>query len=200
LENFEGVDMVSDVEELKLKLVEVCRRAYERQLVVGTSGNASARLGREILATPAECCLGDLTPADMVKINLSGEKLAGQKQPTSELAMHLALYRARPDIKAVLHTHPSNVTLFALRGEPIPAITPELALRVGKVAMIGYHPPGSGELAEEVATKLRGSAAVLERHGLVTVGQTPLDALYVAEAVERAAKVAFLTRVWSPGR
>ena len=174
-----------------------CRRAYERQLAFGTSGNASARLGEEILVTPSGCCLGDLTRADLVRVDLSGERLAGRRQPTRELAMHLELYRARPDIRAILHTHPPNAMAFALLGKTIPPLTPELKLRVGKVAMVKYHQPGSRELASEVAIKLRGSAAVLERHGLVTVGQTPLDALYVAEAVEEAARAAFLTRVLS---
>lgn len=177
--------------------MKVCRRAYERQLTFGTSGNASVRLGEEILVTPSGYCLGDLTRADLVKVDLSGEKLAGRRQPTRELAMHLELYRARPDIHAILHTHPPHTMAFALLGKAIPPLTPELKLRVGSVAIVKYRPPGSKELASEVATKLRGSAAVLEKHGLVTVGQTPLDALHVAEAVEEAARAAFLTRVLS---
>ncbi len=177
--------------------MEACKRAYERRLTFGTSGNASVRLGEEILVTPSGCCLGDLTRADIVKVGLSGKKLAGRRQPTRELAMHLELYRARPDIHAILHTHPPHTMAFALLGKAIPPLTPELKLRVGKVVTVKYRPPGSKELASEVATKLRGLAAVLEKHGLVTVGQTPLDALYVAEAVEEAARAAFLTRVLS---
>lgn len=177
--------------------MRVCRRAYERGLVSGTSGNASARLGRKVILTPTGSSLGDLKAGDLVTADLSG-KIRGGKSPTGEFEMHLAIYRARGDISAILHSHPPHAALFALRGEQIPLITPELQFRIGSVAMVEFAQPGSKELAQRVAEKLhRGSAALLERHGLVTLGKTPAEALYVAEAIEDAARLAHLTRVWS---
>jgi L-fuculose-phosphate aldolase len=150
----------------------------------GTAGNVSGRNGDLVTITAAG-------PADaVVVLDLAGEVVSGDRAPSSERALHLAVYRAYPEIRGVVHAHPVHATMFACARRPIPAAVDEFAIYVGgDVPCAEYAPSGSEALARNASALLREVGAVLlASHGLVAVGRSPADALHVAGVVERGAQ------------
>lgn len=158
-------------------------------LAPGTTGNISVRAGGDVLVSGTGTRLGRLRPQDGATLGLDGALRDGLR-PTKESALHLAVYRARPDAGAIVHLHsPAALAVSCLAGlaaaEPLPAYTPYFAMRVRGLRTVGYHPPGAPGLAEEVAEALRDvDAVLLRRHGLVTLGATLDDAVAAAEELE----------------
>lgn len=175
-------------------LAAACRRAYGRGLVAGCSGNASVRVGEGYLVTPTGSCLGDVAAADMVLVDANGQALSSGR-PTSELALHLALYGAVPQAAAILHTHSPAATALAVAGRTLEPATTEAAHCLGEIPCVPFADPGSRELGDRAAAHAAGRRALLlERHGVVVWAPTPLAAFYQAELVEAAAVVAFYLR------
>ena len=171
-------------------LAETCERLYDRQLTVSAGGNMSVRINdREVLITPSGRNKGLLEPDDMVKLSIDGEVLSEGK-PSIEHRFHLALYRVNPDTNAIVHCHPLNCVALAVRNEPIRCnITPEGAILLGKVPMIGYFTPGSEELVEAVASEGKSKAMLMERHGALTQGRTLEEAYNRMEELEFQARL-----------
>lgn len=171
-------------------LAETCKRLYDRQLTVSAGGNMSVRINdREVLITPSGRNKGLLEPDDMVKLSIDGEVLSEGK-PSIEHRFHLALYRMNPDTNAIVHCHPLNCVALAVRNEPIRCnITPEGAILLGKVPMIGYFTPGSEELVEAVASEGKSKAMLMERHGALTQGRTLEEAYNRMEELEFQARL-----------
>ena len=165
-------------------------------LVAGTSGNASARDGDEVLITPARLPYEQMTEEDLVAIGMDGETAEGQREPSSERRVHLAIYAARPDVRAVVHTHSVHATAWSFTGEPLDTGTEELeAAAGGQVLTAGFAPTGTDELAAAAVEALGDrSAVLLARHGVVAVGATPAAALATCVALERQAQIAWLLR------
>jgi L-fuculose-phosphate aldolase len=163
-------------------------------LVAGTAGNVSGRLADgTVCATPSSLPYGPMEVADLVVVDRDGTVVDGSRPPTSELALHLACYRAFPEVHGVVHAHPVHASAFAVVGRPVPAVIEEAVLFVGgDVPVCGFRATGSAALGEEACRHLadRG-AALLANHGLVAVGRDPDDALHVATVVERVAHVAW---------
>jgi L-fuculose-phosphate aldolase len=163
-------------------------------LVAGTAGNVSGRLADgTVCATPASLPYDTMEVADLVVVDLDGTVVDGSRPPTSELLLHLACYRAFPEVGGVVHAHPVHASAFAVVGRPVPAVIEEAVLFVGgDVPVCGFRPTGTAALGEEACRHLadRG-AALLANHGLVAVGTDPADALHVATVVERVAHVAW---------
>lgn len=159
-------------------------------LTAGTAGNVSGRAADgTIVVTPASLDYRAMTAGDLVVLDLDGTVLSGDRAPSSERALHLAVYRAYPEVGGVVHAHPVHATMFACARAPVPAAVDEFALYVGgDVPCAEYHPSGTDDLAREATRHLRDRGAVLlASHGLVTVGRTPADALHVAVVVEQGA-------------
>ena len=171
-------------------LAETCKRLYDRQLTVSAGGNMSVRINdREVLITPSGRNKGLLEPDDMVKLSIDGEILSEGK-PSIEHRFHLALYRMNPDTNAIVHCHPLNCVALAVRNEPIRCnITPEGAILLGKVPMIGYFTPGSEKLVEAVASEGKSKAMLMERHGALTQGRTLEEAYNRMEELEFQARL-----------
>ena len=171
-------------------LAETCKRLYDRQLTVSAGGNMSVRINdREVLITPSGRNKGLLEPDDMVKLSIDGEVLSEGK-PSIEHRFHLALYRMNPDTNAIVHCHPLNCVALAVRNEPIRCnITPEGAILLGKVPMIGYFTPGSEELVEAVASEGKSKAMLMERDGALTQGRTLEEAYNRMEELEFQARL-----------
>jgi L-fuculose-phosphate aldolase len=179
----------------------VCRmaqRMYHAHLVRGTSGNVSMRVpASEYLAvTPSGMAYEALTPEDIVVIDLAGRVVAGTRRPSSESPMHRAIYRQRPDVHGVVHTHSIYATAFACLGEPMPVITTELAALVGgSVPVAPYAQAGTEAFAQVVVDTLQdGAACLLQSHGVLGVGASLEEAYAVAEGLEEAAQVLFIAR------
>ncbi|MFQ5861226.1 MAG: class II aldolase/adducin family protein [Dehalococcoidia bacterium] len=179
----------------KRLLWETAQEMARRGLVTGTSGNASLRLpsgaqGELLAITPTQRPYSQLAPEEMVVLDLEGEQVEGELAPSSETALHLAIYRARRDVGAVLHTHSVFASVLAVTGTELPPIVDEMVVLVGgPVKVAQYAFPGTEELAQRALEALEERNAVLLRnHGLAGVGRSLQEALEVCHLVERVAQ------------
>lgn len=160
------------LEAERRELAAAARRLRPDGLAVGTAGNLSVRAGDVVAVTPSAVAYDRLAPADVCVVDLDGGVVDGDRTPTSELAMHLAVYRGS-DAGAVVHTHPLYATAASTVLAELPAIHYTIADLGGPVPVVPYAPPGSRALAERVAAALAGrSAVLLANHGALTVGPT----------------------------
>lgn len=170
-------------------LTATAHSLYARRFVVALQGNVSLRVGpQRFLVTPAGAHLGRLAPDELVVIDHTGAALDGGT-PTSEAALHLAVYAARPDVHAVVHAHPTAAVALLLAGLDLaPPRLPDVVLTLGEVPTVPYIRTGSQALAEAVGEMARGhDALLLDRHGVVTVGSSLERAVDHLETVEHAA-------------
>lgn len=179
-------------------IVECCRRMYEVGLIAGADGNIAVRVGEDrTLVTPSGLLKCNLTPDDIVEVDLSGRKIRGHRDPSSELDMHLRVLRLRPDVVAVVHAHPPTATGFTVAGEAFDAcILPELVFQVGWVPAVPYGTPGTPELGDRIEPFLANhDALLLANHGALTFGSTLDEAAIRMESLEHAAKIIFTARM-----
>jgi L-fuculose-phosphate aldolase len=177
---------------LRAAIAKACRRLDARGLVAGAEGNVSARVdGATMLITPGGARKGDLRASQLVSVELQSGRARGRGSPSTELAMHLAIYRARPDVAAIVHAHPPAATGFAVARKPFPAAAlAEIAGVIGPVPLVGYAAPGSKEFGAVVAEAIAAADAVLlSNHGAVTVGTTLEIAGNLMESLEQAARI-----------
>ena len=178
-------------------IARVCRRLYERGLIAGPDGNVSVRLGDgSILVTPSGMSKVDVEPDDLVVVDPDGRVIEGDGTPSSELRMHLRIYRRRPDVRAVVHAHPPVATGFAVAGESFVApVLPEVILQMGAVPLVPYATPGTEALADLLEPFLdRCDAVLMANHGATTVGATLEVAHQRMESLEHAARIVFAAR------
>ena len=161
----------------------------------GTSGNLSVRLDEEhILITPTGLSKGLLRPADMVITDLYGRLLTGSRRATSEISMHLAVYRHRLDVAAVIHSHPPISTAFACAGRALDEmLCQEAVMTLGIVPLARYATTGTDEVAASLVPLIPGHDAILlANHGVVSYGKTLLEAFQKMETVEHLAHVSLV--------
>jgi L-fuculose-phosphate aldolase len=190
--------MPADTDVLRRDIVAVCQRLYQRGFIVGTEGNVSALEGpNQLWITPSGHHKGLLQPADLLLIDLQGQVLFGNGRPSSETPMHLALYRCRPDIRAVVHAHPPLATALTVAGYRLePPLLPEAVVALGEVPTIPYQMPTTWQFANDIGAVMRqAEAALLENHGSVAVGTTLQAAFNKMEIVERAAQILYLAKL-----
>ncbi|MFE7978577.1 class II aldolase/adducin family protein [Streptomyces shenzhenensis] len=172
------------------ELVGTARRTVSDGLVVGTSGNVSVRVGDTVLVTPSGVPYDRLTPDDMTGVDLDGRQVLGTLVPTSELPMHLAVYRAT-DARAVVHTHAVHATAVSTLVSELPSIHYMSAALGGPVRVAPYATYGTEELARNMLHALAGrSGCLLRNHGTLTYGST-LD-----QAYDRTAQLEWMCRLW----
>lgn len=180
---------------LRRTLVDLCHRLHAAGLLVALDGNLSVRLpDGSVMCTRAGCHKGFVTEDDLVVTDAEGRWLRGLGKPTSELPLHLACYRARPDIHAVVHAHPPQAIACTVAGLDLNRpLLPEVVLTLGTIPTVPYATTGSEDLATAVSRAVRTRDAVLlDRHGAVALGRTPLEAFGRLETVEQVARVALL--------
>jgi L-fuculose-phosphate aldolase len=178
------------------EIVEVGRRLYARGLISGNEGNVSVRIGDVLLVTPPGVCKGFLTPEMIVRTDLTGRPTDGQRAST-EVLMHTAVYRRRPDAAAVVHAHPPVATGFAVAGIALdqPLIA-EAVVALGKVPVVPYGTPSTPELADNVgAAVCNAQALLMANHGALTVGDSLYRAWERMEALEQVARITVVTRL-----
>jgi len=177
---------------LSQQIIEAGLWLLEEKLTHGTSGNISARCpeGDCILVTPSARDFRLLTERDLVRIHLDSEQVEGCWQPSSEWQLHVAIYRARHDVNAVIHHHSTFASAVAVARQTIPVLIDE-AVDIGPISTTPYAPSGSQELAEAASAELarRTNAVLLANHGAVAVGRDLREAMYRALEVERLAKI-----------
>lgn len=185
-------------EEHRRDICAVGRWIYERGYVASTDGNISVRLdSRRILTSPTCLSKGMMTPEDLVIIDSEGAKLNGRRNPSSELGMHLLIYRRRPDVHAICHAHPPTATGYAAAGIPLNrAMLAELVVTLGCVPVARYGTPGTPELAAGIEPLVQNHDAILmANHGVVTYGPDLLTAFFRMETAEHSARVGLVSRL-----
>jgi L-fuculose-phosphate aldolase len=179
-------------------IVEVGRRLYARGYVASNDGNISVRIEDDrILTTPKSVSKGFMTAGMMVVVDLQGRKIAGDRDPSSELLMHLEVYRQRPDVRAVVHAHPPLATGFAVAGIPLDrAVLAEVITTLGSVPIAEYGTPSTRELPEAVRRYIRAhDGLLLANHGALTVAHELFAAYYKMETIEHFAKISLVARL-----
>lgn len=178
--------------QLRQEIIKFSHLCYERHLLVAMDGNLSALLpSGDILCTKAGCHKGFLTDDDLVVVDRKGRKVRGSGKPTSEMSMHLACYDERPDVRAVVHTHPPISIAFTIAGVSMArCVLPEVVLTLGTVPTVTYATTGTTGLAEQVRRSIRDYDAILmDRHGAVCVGTSLLEAFCRLETMEHTALI-----------
>jgi L-fuculose-phosphate aldolase len=184
--------------QLRTDIVEVGRRLYARGYTASNDGNISVRLDdRRLLMTPTNVCKGFMNEQMMVITDLAGKKLAGERNPSSEMQMHLEVYRQRPEIQAVVHAHPPVATAFAVAGIPLDrAVLAEVVTTLGSVPIAEYATPSTQELPEAVRKYVKAhDGMLLANHGALTLGTDLFSAYYKMETIEHFANISFVARM-----
>ncbi len=185
-------------QEQRAGIVEVGRRLYARGYTASNDGNISVRLdGERLLMTPKSVCKGFMTADMMVVTDLDGRKIAGDRDPSSEMQMHLEVYRQRADAKAVVHAHPPIATGFAVAGIPLDrAVLAEVITTLGSVPIAEYATPSTQELPEAVRKYVKAhDGMLLANHGALTLGADLFGAYYKMETIEHFAKISLVARL-----
>ena len=186
----------------KKQVLEAARKMAERGLVVGTAGNVSLRLppeaDRELLAiTPSSMYHDSLNADDIQIIDFQGQTMQGNLTPSMESGLHIAIYKARRNINAVMHTHSVYASAVSVAGLDIPPILEDqVAFLGGAIKLARHAPSGSKELIEYTLSALENrNAVLLPNHGAVSTGKTLKDAFTASELVEKTAKIFLLAKL-----
>ncbi len=193
-----GSREVRPEEVLRAQIVEVGRRLYLRGYVASNDGNISTRLGDDrLLTTPKGVSKGFMTADMLVVTDLDGAKIAGDRDPSSELLMHLAVYADRPEIRAVVHAHPPTATGFAVAGIPLDrAVLAEVVTTLGSIPIADYGTPSTRELADAVRRHIKvHDGLLLANHGALTAGRELMEAHYKMETIEHFARISLVARM-----
>lgn len=184
---WEALFRTPEAEAIKKEIVEVGRKLWLRQYVDGNGGNISYRLTDEaVICTPTLVSKADLKPEDLCLVDLEGNQLAGGRPRTSEILLHLEIYKAVPEAKGVVHCHPAHATAYAITGRvPPTCIIPEFEVFVGKVALSPYETPGSKKFAQTVVPYVKThNTVLLANHGIVCWADTVTHAEWFVEVVD----------------
>jgi L-fuculose-phosphate aldolase len=184
--------------QLRADIVEIGRRLYARGYTASNDGNISVRLdANRLLMTPKSVCKGFMTPDMLCVTDLDGRKLAGDRDPSSEMQMHLEVYRQRPDVQAVVHAHPPIATGFAVAGIPLDrAVLAEVVTTLGSVPIADYATPSTKELPDAVRRYVKAhDGMLLANHGALTLGADLYGAYYKMETIEHFAKISLVARL-----
>jgi len=180
------------------EIVHYGRMLHERCFVAAMDGNLSVRLKDDrILVTPTCLSKGAMQPADLVIVNMEGQRVSGRRNVTSEIGMHLLIYRLRPDVQAIVHAHPPTATGFAAAGialtEPLVC---EVVVGLGCIPLARYGTPGTSELTQSLEPYIpKYDAILMSNHGVVTYGDTLEHAYMKMETVEHFAQIALVTHL-----
>jgi L-fuculose-phosphate aldolase len=187
------------VSEFKLKeqMAEIGRKIWLKGFCAGNEGNHSYRLSEDrVLCTPSLISKGNLKPDDMCVVDMEGKQVSGKRKRTSEILLHLAIYKERPDVRAVIHSHPPHATAFAIADIELPTcIHPEAEVFLGPVKTAKYVTPGDTRLGESIRPYIKESNTILlGNHGVVCYGPDLEDAYYKLEIVDAYARILLLTK------
>ena len=179
-------------------IVRIGRLIYEKGWVAANDGNITVRLdGERILSTPTGVSKGMMDPDDLILVDTAGNKISGPKDPTSEMLMHLTVYRMRPDIRSVVHAHPPVATGYATAGKPLnQALLPEVVIGLGAVPLAAYGQPGTPALTEPMLPLIpKYDALLMANHGAVSYGEDVYQAFFRMETMEHFARIALVAEL-----
>ncbi len=190
--------MVSEY-EIKKQMCDIGKRIYDRGMVAANDGNISVKIGEnEFLCTPTGVSKGFMTPEYICKVDAEGKVIQANPgfKPSSEIKMHMRVYKNRPDVKSVVHAHPVYATGFAIAGIPLTQpIMPEAVIALGCVPIAEYGTPSTNEIPDHVEKYLQSfDAVLLENHGALTYSDSLLNAYHKMESVEFYAKLLYISK------
>jgi L-fuculose-phosphate aldolase len=183
--------------KLKEQICEIGRRVYAKGFAAANDGNISVRLNdREVLCTPTMVSKGFIKPDDLCKVDYEGKQLAGTRKRSSEILLHLAVYKHNPAVQAVVHCHPPHATAFAVAGEPIPkCVLPEVEVFLGEVPIAVYETPGTQKFADTIIPFVKKcNTIILANHGTVTFGPDLEKAYWNSEIIDAYCRILILAR------
>ncbi len=181
------------------EIARLAKSMYDRGLTFGSSGNISVRLEDGWLMTPTGVAMGEIDPARISKLDMNGQHLSGDK-PTKETFLHLAMYEERPESGAIVHLHSTHSVAVSCLADidptdVLPPITAYYVMKIGKLPLVPYFPPGDLDLARAVREMASKSHAVLlANHGPIVAGKSLRDAVYATEELEETAKLFLMLR------
>ncbi len=187
-----------DQAQHRADVIQFGRLLHQKGYVAATDGNITVRLdSNSILSTPTGMSKGLMEPDDLVVVDLEGRKISGRRSVSTEIGMHLLIYRLRPDIRGIVHAHPTTATGYAAAGIPLnKALVSEVVLSLGSIPLARYGTPGTPELTDALEPLVADHDAILmANHGVVTYGDTLLRAYMRMETVEHFAKIALVTHL-----
>lgn len=188
----------SDEASAREQICEIGRRLYARGLCTGNDGNISVRIGENrVVSTPTLICKGFMSPSDLCIVDLTGDQLEGTRRRTSEVFLHLEIYRGDAAARAVVHAHPPHASAFAIAGEHIPSgILPEAELFLGAVPSSPYETPGTPEFAATVRPFVgKSTAVVLSNHGTVSWAAALEHAYWYTEMLDNYCRILILAKM-----
>ncbi|NLU36920.1 MAG: class II aldolase/adducin family protein [Clostridiales bacterium] len=176
--------------DIKMEIIKISKKLYDRQMVNSNEGNVSIRSGDKVFITPSQVCKDELTEDMICVTDLEGNQLEGSMKPSSEIGLHLHIYKLRSDIKGIVHCHAPYSTAFAIARKPIVSKGyTEMIVLYDKIPVAAYGAPSTPEIYKDVKTYIHQTDAfLLANHGLVTVGKTLKDAYLLSESVESIAR------------
>ena len=177
----------AEAQAIKEEICKVGHKLLMRQYVDGNGGNISYRIAENaVICTPTLLSKGDLTPGDLCMVDLKGNQLAGKRARTSEILLHLEIYKEVPEAKGVVHCHPAHATAYAITGRvPPTCVIPEYEVFIGKVAVSPYETPGTQKFAETVIPYVKNhNTVLLANHGIICWADTVTHAEWFAEVVD----------------
>lgn len=184
--------------EIKQQICDIGKRIYDKGMVAANDGNISVKIGdNEFLCTPTGVSKGFMTPEFICKVDRDGNVLEANPgfKPSSEIKMHMRVYKERPDVNAVVHAHPMYATAFAIAGIPLTQpIMPEAVIALGYVPIAEYGTPSTEEIPDAVSKYLQSvDAVLLENHGALSYSDSLLNAYHKMESVEFYAQLLYIS-------
>lgn len=193
------------MDDAKKQMVEISHILYRNGMAPGKSGNISSKISvkgkKLVLITPSGVSLKNITPDNVVVVDIDMNQLQGLGKPSSELMMHLEIYRKREDVRAVVHTHSPYATGFSFSDEKISRLEGFGKIENPYLKIVEYSPPGSAQLAASASQGLeKEDVLILKNHGVLAVGADLEEASLLAEFIEYSAKTSFVTHLLSRGQ
>ncbi len=183
--------------KLREQMCEIGRRVYAKGFAAANDGNISYRLSEDrVLCTPTRVSKGFMKPDDLCIVDMDGKQVSGKRKRSSEILLHLAILKARPDARSCVHCHPPHATAFAVAHEPIPKCTmPEFEVFLGEVAITPYETPGGQKFADTVLPYVKDTdTIILANHGTITCGSDLEDAYFKTEIIDAYCRILILTK------
>lgn len=181
----------------KKAICEIGRRIYAKNFAAANEGNLSMRLDENrVLCTPTRHCKGFMTEEDICTVDMDGNQLAGKRKRTSEVLLHLEIYRQRQDVSSIVHCHPPHATAFGVAREPIPqCVLPEPDIFLGEVPIAEYETPGNQNFAETIRPFVnKTNIIILANHGTVSFGTDIEEAYWLTEILDAYCRILILAR------
>ncbi|MCE9606731.1 MAG: class II aldolase/adducin family protein [Planctomycetia bacterium] len=189
--------MAVNVHKIKQEICEIGRRLYAKGFAAANDGNITYRLSEnEVLCTPTMICKGFMKPEDICTVDMEGKQLAGVRKRTSEVLLHLAIMKERPDVKSCVHCHPPHATAFAIAREPIPqCVLPEVEVFLGETPITVYETPGGDAFANTVLPFVKKTnVIILANHGTISYGESVERAYWWTEILDAYCRMLMLAK------